>query len=388
MTRSLADIQAELPRHVPLYRYRPQRAAFHWRGWDPATVRNVSDLPPYLILGNLDHCSFELSSDGWSARWQGTEHNTHLDVAYKAREQRWEVRQTWCGLDGGFSVYSSRIGLDRVIGEALYMKFPALWDKQAKAQIEAAYQLTFICEPEGVLTFFGIPDGAFRTIIFPIAARNLRIIRQWVKDIAEGTPLSYPVSIEVKRIFQEINYVEGKAPDWTTRRDVLFRHSLQESGLAPLCLPDREVADDGSAAWTLRRDIYFAFVTLPFAGLTDFLQRLASDYGPIRPVADPQVRFTFQPVVIPGLVETLVEGVALWNPQQSTRYQLFFAAPDEEVTALAVQEGAAAEATVLATLDKIESTSAMIREELDKIFHDILEAGNEHAEPNSTGNSQ
>lgn len=109
MTCSLLDRQAELPRSVPLFRYAPDRLRFSWQDWNPALVRSAADLPQYLILGDLAPSTFELSAGSWSARWQGKEDDTYFDVAYKAETGRWEVRQTWCGLDGGFSTYPARM---------------------------------------------------------------------------------------------------------------------------------------------------------------------------------------------------------------------------------------------------------------------------------------
>ncbi len=225
MIRSLLDRQSELPRSVPLFRYAPERVSHSWRDWDPALVRSDRDLPQYLILGDLDPSKFHLSSAGWSARWQGIGYETHFDVAYKADSQRWEIRQTWCGLDGGFSVFPARMPLDKVIAQALYTKFPRSWDSAAKSQLESAYQVTVVEQPENAYTFCGIPDGAFRTIIFPIAVRNLRPVRQWIHDIVDESPLKYPLTVEAKLVFQALNYLEGKAPAWTSQEAVVFNHS-------------------------------------------------------------------------------------------------------------------------------------------------------------------
>jgi hypothetical protein len=99
MTRSLLDRQSELPRSVPLFRYFPERVRFSWKDWDPSLVRSAADLPQYLILGDLDPLTFEQSAGGWSARWQGTEENTHFDVIFEAAEARYDVSQTRRGLD-------------------------------------------------------------------------------------------------------------------------------------------------------------------------------------------------------------------------------------------------------------------------------------------------
>lgn len=81
MTCPLPERLSELPRSVHLFRHTPARARFSWEEWDPALVRSAGDLPPYLVLGDLDPTSFLHSANGWSARWQGTEDDTHFDVA-------------------------------------------------------------------------------------------------------------------------------------------------------------------------------------------------------------------------------------------------------------------------------------------------------------------
>ena len=357
MTRSLLGRQSELPRSVPLLRYAPDRVRFSWRDWDPALVRSAADLPQYLILGDLDPSTFEQSAGGWSARWQGTEEDTHFEVAYKADMGRWEIRQTWCGLDGGFSLFPAHMPLDKVIAQALYTQFPRNWDGAAKSQLESAYQVTIVEQPEGAYTLCGIPDGAFRTIVFPIAVRNLRPVRQWIQDLVEESPLAYPITVEAKLVFQALNYIEGKAPEWTTQEAVSFNQSVVETGLAPQGFPVREVANDGSAAWTLRREIYFLFIGLPFAGLTDFLSRMATEDGPIRTASDPDFRFELRPVVIPAAFEIQTESLALWDKNRTTRSLLQFSSPDGKDAVPTVEQVIENEQKAPATLAKVEAIS-------------------------------
>lgn len=375
MTRSLLDRQSELPRSLPLFRYAPKRARFSWRAWDPALVRSANDLPQYLILGDLDASTFRKAAGGWSARWQGTEDDTHFEVAYKADAGRWEIRQTWCGLDGGFSVYPTRMPLDKVIAQALYMQFPRNWDSAAKSQIESEYQITVVEQPENAYTFCGIPDGAFRTIVFPIAVRNLRPVRQWIQEIVEESPLTYPITVDAKLVFQALNYLEGKAPDWTMQEAVAFNQSVIETGLAPHGFPVREVANDGSAAWTLRRETYFLFIGLPFAGLTDFLGRMVTDNGPIRAASDPDLRFELRPVVIPAAFEMQTESVALWDQPRTTRSFLQFARPGEAKTAPTVEQVIEAERNAQATLAKVEAISGDVVAAIEQIFQRVTKGG-------------
>ena len=375
MTRSLIDRQSELPRSVPLFRYAPDRVRFSWRDWDPALVRSGADLPQYLILGDLDPSTFEQSVGGWSARWQGTEHDTHLEVVYKGDSSRWEIRQTWCGLQGNFSLFPASMPLDKVIAQALYMQFPRNWDGAAKSQLESAYQVTVVEQPENAYMFCGIPDGAFRTIIFHVDARNLRPVRQWIQDIVEESPLAYPITVDAKLVFQAINYMEGKAPEWTAQQAVAFNQSVIETGLAPQGFPVREVANDGSAAWTLRREIYYLFIGLPFAGLTDFLRRMASANGPIRTVADLDFRFEFRPIVIPALFELHTESLVLWDKARTTRSFLQFASPGQDKTVPTVEQVIDAERTAPATLAQIESISGDVVTATEQIFQRVMKGG-------------
>lgn len=375
MTRSLLDRQAELPRSVPLFRYNPDRVHFSWQHWAPALVRSAEDLPHYLILGDLDLSTFQLSTSGWSARWQGTEDDTHFDVAYKADAQRWEICQAWCGLDGGFSTYPARMPLDKLIGQTLYMQFPRDWDREAKSQLESKYQITVVEQPESAYNFCGIPDGAFRTIVFPIAVRNLRPVRQWIRDIVDESPLRYPITVEAKLIFQALNYLEGKTPEWTSQEAVAFNQSVVETGLAPQGIPVREEANDGSAAWTLRREIYFLFIGLPFAGLTDFLIRMASANGPIRAAVDPDLRFELRPIVLPGGFEFQTKSLTLWDKSRTTRSFLKFASPGEANNLSIVEEVMTAEKLSEVTLEKVEAVSSDVVNSIEQIFKRVTEGG-------------
>lgn len=374
MTRPLPDRLSELPHSVPLFRYAPERVCHPWRGWDPARVRSASDLPQYLILGGLDPSTFRQSASGWSARWQGSEEDTHFDVHYQADAGRWQIDQTWCGLDGGRCNYPAHIPLDQLIPLTLYgsTPFPHAWDRAAKSQIESQYQVTVVEQPEKGNSYCGIPDGAFRTIVFPIAVRNLRPVRQWIREIVEESPLPYPIVVEAKLVFQALNYVEGKAPEWTTQEPVAFHQSLLETGLAPYGFPIREVASDGSAAWTLRRAVYFLFIGLPFAGLTDFLARMATGNGPIRTVSAPALRFEWRPLVALGAFERQTESLAIWDGARTTRSFLQFALPGEEKVVPTVEQILEAERNAGAILAKAEAISSEVVAASEQFLETVL----------------
>ena len=372
MTRPLLDRQKELPRSIQLLRYNPNRAQFSWKDWDPRDVRRPADLPQYLILGELDLSSFQATVGGWSARWQGAEHDTHFDIAFKTDDGRYEIRQTWRGLDGGFTIHSSRIPLDKIIGHILYLQFPTNWDSAAKEQLEAEYQLTIIEQPKNAAHFCGIPDGSFRTIVFPIAICNLRPIRQLIKEFIAHSPPTYPVTVDAKLLFQALNYVEGKAPEWTRQAAVAFNLSLVESGVAPLGFPVREEAKDGSVAWTLRRTPYFLFIGLPFAGLTDFLERMSTENGPFRATSAPSLRFELRPIVMPAGFEMQTESLTLWDRFGTTRSFLQFAPVERNRAATMVQDIIGSEKNSPALLQLAEDISADVVDTNERIFKSVM----------------
>lgn len=371
MTRSILDLQDELPKSIALFRYTPRRASFSWRDWDPCLVRSADDIPEYLILGKLDRSTFEQSANGWRARWQGNEYDTHFDVACDATERRLEISQTWCGLDGGTSVFSTDVAIERAIGNVLYTQFPRSWDREAKSQLESEYQLKFVQQSEDLYTICGIPDGAFRTIAFPIAVRNLRVIQAWIQDIVADSPPVYPISVDAKLLCQAINYLEGKAPEWTSKKSVVFNQSLAETGLAPQGFPVREVAKDGSAAWTLRRENYFLFIVLPFAGLTDFLSRMVTVNGPIRASNKPELRFELQPFVMPDGYELQTESMSIWNHTQTTRLFLQFAPTADATKVTIVEDALQSEDDAANYLLRAEAISRDIVESIEQTFQKV-----------------
>lgn len=375
MSSSAVNQQSELSEVVPLLRYAPRRSNHTWKPWDPARVRSAADLPQYLVLGGIDPTTFQLSSEGWFARWQGTEHDTHLDVAYKAKQSRWEVQQTWCGIGGGLSRYPSHIPLDKLIAQTLYMQFPSSWDRAAKSQLEIDYQLTLIEQSQNGYNFFGLPDGAFRTIMFPISVGNIRPVRRWIRNIIDEAPPQYPISVEARLTFQVINYLEGKAPEWTTQEGITFLHSIEETGLVPLAFPVREVAKDGSAAWTLRRDVYFLCISLPFAGLTDFLRRMLSENGPVRTTTDPSFRFELRPIVIPAGFEIQTESIAIWDEDRTTRSFLQFARSQGVKNVRSVEDVIESEKAAEEILGKVEKISAQVVESVSQIFKQVTQGG-------------
>lgn len=248
MSEEHLERQRDLPPHIHLFRHNPQRQPFSWESWQPSKVKAPNDLPPYLILGRLSADAFEVSSAGWSARWLGSEPDTYFGVRYLAEQNRYEIDQVWRGVSGGYASASAQSRLDTVIAKTLYLKFPSSWDTRAKSALEGTYQIRWIEQPENSVTATFIPDGAFRVVAFPVAVANLRPLRDWFQNIAIVGDIDYPVSADATLLFQAINYVEGKSPEWSQSKLELFKLSLSDTGIMPHDFTVRETSDDGSAA--------------------------------------------------------------------------------------------------------------------------------------------
>ena len=366
MNPSYLNLQSELPESIPLLRYLPERVGHPWNDWDPSHVFAPCDLPPYLIFGPLDPSSFRKSLAGWSARWQGAEQDTYFDITYRADATRWEIHQSWCGLHAQPAVFPAHEALDKVIERVLQMPFPSHWDRASKASLEKDYQLTVIETRAGHWTFCGIPDGTFRTIILPVAVHNLRVLTAWINDVVNEATLQYPVTVQAKLLLQTVSSVEGRAPAWTAQDDLAFQRSVVETGLAPEGLPSRETLSDGAVARTLRRRLYFLFVEMPFAGLTDFLGRCATGHGPIRTSADAQLRFEWRPVVVPAMYELQTESLGLWDVNRTTRSLLQFITPGEESPIPTPEQALEAESGAAASLAKAEAISSNLMDSMGR----------------------
>ena len=69
----LDELRAELPGDFLLGARLPPRPGPRpsLTDCDPAKVKALTDLPPRLILGDLDPTRCAFNDAGWSARWQG-----------------------------------------------------------------------------------------------------------------------------------------------------------------------------------------------------------------------------------------------------------------------------------------------------------------------------
>jgi hypothetical protein len=229
------------------------------------------------------------------------------------------MQQIWKGVHGDFGIYSASIPLPRLIGEALYLEFPRGWDSKAKEILQDEYQLTYVKLQRGMFSICCIPDGAFRVIALPVGARNLRAVFEWLTRASETFNLPFPFDAYARPVFQAVNYLEGRAPEWTTNSAAVFDRSIADTGFIPLGSLVREKGSDGTAAWTLRREVYVVLINVPFGGMTEMLERLRSAEGAIRYRADRDLSFDLQPVVFPQGLDLQTKSIAVWDRARTTR---------------------------------------------------------------------
>ena len=360
--------QGPLPKVVPLLRHVPNRTRFDWKQFKPGAVASIGDLPPYLVMGGLDTASFVLGPEGWQATWRvPVDIDGWLCVEFKASTNTYTLLQSWNGIDGGLSQCSAKTPLDNALAQGLYQKFPTSWDNDAKARLETKYQLNYIPQVTDAYAFVGIPDGAFRTIAFIATAKNLRPICAWMRAALAASNPAYPMSVEAQLVVQVVNYVEGRAPDWTSNAPRCFHQALLDTGLSPLTMPVREESSDGSAAWTVRRLTYVVFVNVPFTGLEAFLGSIEAINGFVRPTTAPELRAEFRPVIFPQGLETQVQSLSTWDPEMTIRSTLVFpgaAGIEQAAASWATHSGQAVEQT----LAMIEQSSAATIQQIEAMI--------------------
>ena len=298
------------------------RREFSFKEFNPKQIHSAQDLPPYLVMGDLDENSFKQSGGNWSARWQGTDPESYLTIEYELARSEYTITQCWHGINGGISMYRDHIPLPVIVGQALNYEFPKEWDKIAGQEFQEKYALTYLPRTKSMPSIFGIPDGFFVTIAIPVHVAALREAIVAVSSLCKDRNFTSPMYVQAYRTFQAINYIEGKAPASTSDPVNLFIPNFIETGLLPLAMPVREVAPDGSAACTVRRFTYVVCIHIPFAVLDFCLAWLTQNSTLIQSrgqTAGESPAFSMQPFVMPAGLDALGGEVSYSDAEHTTR---------------------------------------------------------------------
>ncbi|MBQ8829334.1 MAG: hypothetical protein IJ022_04480 [Burkholderiaceae bacterium] len=284
---------------IALVNHRPADSHyFDWQNFSAERVVRSEDLPPYLIFGNQDKDAFCLTADGWSALWCDKSRQNRILLTWNRKTGRFTVNQTWRGIEGSSEEVASTESLNTVLSSLYSKGFPVSWDTEAKDHFEKLYQLSWVKSPEELPIYFGVPDGVFYSIIFPVMVKNIRNAKKILEDVAKEPDLDYGFFATACMLDQKVLYKVGQAPEWTQDVAQVLTQSLGETGLMPLEIP--ELQEDGlSRAVKLERSVMTVVVSVPFGRLEDMLSRLAETPMPILSRQEPPHRRETLPIVVP-----------------------------------------------------------------------------------------
>lgn len=318
------EFTLHLPTHLPQRRDHPRKPL--------DAIATVADLPPYLFMGPLEESSCRIDASGWSATWR-RDADTWFRIDFDAKDGCIHARDEWLGHEGFYScMHHNELGR---LAQMRFISPVQAWENKAEEVIESRWNLKYLKAEEGDVILAGLPDGLMKTLMLPLPADALPALVDTFAGFRDDPAMDFPVSGYVLPIMGTVNYVEGKNPDWSREPADLFMRTFLASGFPPAAEPVREVAGDGSAAWTVRRIACMAFIGIPFAGMLPFLENLEQAGllagGPMRSdEEDPGMgSVEFSGCVVPAGKEFSLESVAWWSGDRNRR--VFWSMPEDHL---------------------------------------------------------
>lgn len=313
-----------LPSHLPQRRGHPHKSL--------DAVTSIADLPPYLFMGHLDEPSFNIDSSGWSATWRRDE-DSWFHIDYDAKDACIHAREQWLGYEGFYScMHHNELGR---LAQMRFISPVQAWESRAEEVIQTRWNLKYLKAEEGDWMMAGIPDGLMKTLMLPLPADALPLLVKTFSSFRDDPAMDFPVSGYVLPVMGAVNYIEGMNPDWSHDPDELFVRTFLATGFPVPTEPVRECANDGSAAWTVRRLACMAFIGVPFAGMIPFLESLEQAGllagGPMKSSGEgPGLgSVEFSGCVMPVGKEFSLESLAWWP--EDRRRRVFWLMPDEHL---------------------------------------------------------
>jgi hypothetical protein len=302
-----------LSRHIPIRREYPEVPL--------GNVRAPTDLPPYLFLGPLDESGFISSENGWNATWKRDE-ATWFHIDYDRKADGLTCRDCWKGLDGHFSGMHG--GDLKKLARIHFLAPFSEWEDLAAKTFQERWNINY-CKPEKTdVIIAGMPDGLMKTLILPVQANWLPVLRQTFAGFLNDAQIDFPVGGFVTLLDGGVWYSEQGNPHWVRSPEELLKRTADATGLPPVGQPERECANDGNAGRKVRRSCFAAFIHVPFAGLGTLLNRLGEagllsagpmNSNPIHPGAD---SVEFSGCVLPASKEVQLKGIA-WSAKDGRR---------------------------------------------------------------------
>jgi hypothetical protein len=303
-----------LPAHSPCRRPDPHIAV--------EAVKAPDDLPPYLFMGHLDASTFALDPRGWSATWgQGSRDGFRLD--YDRESGILKAEGQWLGVHSRLFP-QGRTPLTELAQLRCLCPIDA-WEEKARSTLPARWNLMYLAAGKGDPVIAGVPEGPLKTLLLPIAVDFLPQLVECFARFGDDPRMDFPVNGFITPVRGAVNYVEGRNPDWSQDAGELFMRTFFATGFPPSDTPVREQGSDGSAAWTIRRIAYLAFINVPLAGLVTLLEQLERagllSKGPVRSVSQqPGLdSVEFSGCIVPFGKEFEAESIDWMSPDRARR---------------------------------------------------------------------
>ena len=216
---------------------------FNWAAFKASEVKEKKDLPPYLIFGPLDEGTLVINEDGWFAQWKDAEQKAKVTVNWRKDTKMYSVSQVWMGIEGSAVEASDDQPFPQVLASLYEDGFPKDWEQKAKEYFESKYRISWLNSPDDLPCTFGLPNGTFRVLEFPILIKNIRNAQHILMHLSEEH-LPYGFFAVAQLTAQKVFYEVGKAPDWTNDIGLVLTQSIGETGLIPTDIPQREKIDE------------------------------------------------------------------------------------------------------------------------------------------------
>ncbi len=310
------------PQHIPLPRIdRPFR---HTRlmsgGLTLAEVKEEIDLPDRLIFGDLERGSFHTTANGWSVKYTGRDCTLELAVD----GDQFTASPTFLGVWGMSCGPANR---PEAFGQFINLGADQ-WDGVLQRHIEEKYTIRVVETDAGQGHYLHLPDGWLKTICVPVSPDRLGDLLDWHMALADDEQLGAAHTGRIDALFNAVNYIEGRCPEGYDNAESLMVRSFSTSGM-PLRGPVvREVANDGTAAWTLRRTAYLYRLSAFLRDVPRLVELLAQAQF-IQSAPD------LCAVIAPAEPTLVASQMAYWSLQRECRQTWVFPEADvDQVVAL------------------------------------------------------
>lgn len=290
---------------------------FNWMAFKPGEVKDKKDLPSFLIFGPLDEGSLVINEEGWFAQWNDPEQKAKLTVNWRQDTKMYSVSQVWMGIEGSAVEVSDEQSFPQVLASLYQDGFPKDWEQKAKEYFESKYRVSWLSSPDNLPCTFGLPNGTFRVLEFPILIKNIRNAQRILMHLSEeGLPYGFFSAVQLTP--QKIFYEVGKAPDWTNDIGNVLTQSIGETGLIPTEIPQREKVD-GKEYNVLTRQVMMLQISIPFAGLDLMLRKLAETPMPIVTTKEMPLRRELTPVILPTNLDEVTDSFTVSDEDQGIK---------------------------------------------------------------------